>query len=318
MGNRIEFPLNGKIYFKKGIKAFENGEKKKAIKYLDKAFKLTQSPEVNFYYAFVLASYKKYKKALKIMNKIEKSYINNEKQAIFYTEILIKNGKFVEAEHIIQNYQLNLTAREEDLWGKLAETLDKKRKSYNVENNSDKIKLVESLKNISTFPPLIQSKKIKEAKKLDLQDLQKLAPMILVDNQIDEISRRAYLELLIQRRDKEDYSFLWFGQIKNVSPIDLPRFDDIKIVHNIIKILKEKLIKFPDLYHLIETEIMHDLLLLYPFIEEVIKDVDFWIDLYVDHLDFYEHNKKSRKAVTKDELKMKEMIDYLNTLSKRH
>lgn len=317
LGDKIVFPLNGKRYFEKGTEAFEKGEREKAIKYLDKAFKYTNNTEVNLYYAFVLSVYEDYKKTLEVMNQKKDFYINNEKQASFYTEILIKNEHFLEAEYIIQKYLLNLTTVPK-IWKKLEEELDAERKMFNIEEKERKRELIKSLSNLSADTSLVQSKKIKEAETLDLETLQKLAAGILIDYQIDAKVRRAFLELLVRRKDKKSYSFLWFEQVRELCPANLKTFDDIDLVHELKARLKEKLIKYPDLYYLIDTEMTHDLLLLYPYIDEVIEDLDFWLDLYIVKLDFYNHSNTTRMAVTKEELKMKETVEYLHIISQRN
>lgn len=316
MGDKISFPLNGKVYFKKGTEAFERGDRKKAIDYLEKALDCSKSSEVNLYYAFVLSVYEEFEETLKVMNQMKDFYCDNEKPALFYTEMLIKNENFLEAEHLIQTYQMNPIA-DEDLWEKLAGELDAERRMYNNKEKARKEELAKSLRNLQADSSIIQSKKIREAESLNLSTLQEIAPFILSNYQIDAKVRRAYLELLARKKDKNHYSFLWFDKVRKVCPAKIETFDSLEIVHKLKKLLKEKLSKLPDLFYLIDTELTHDLLLLYPYIGEVIKDLDFWVDLYIVKLDFYNHAKTTRMAVTQEELEMKAMMEYLDIISQR-
>lgn len=317
MGDRIEFPLNGRIYFEKGVAAFEQGEQKQATKYLTKAVKYTNNVDVNLYCAFVLSAYQKYAKALAVMNKQKDFYLNNEKHAAFYVEILIKNKLFLEAEYIIQKYQLNSMTAEDEIWEKLEYELNNSRELYNFEEKMKRKDIIQSLRSLADCSPMVQTKTVEDAKILELSDLQKLAPAILSNHQLNENARRGFLELLIQRNDENEYSFLWLNQIRTVRPIELFEFSKISTVEHIFNLLKDKLSKNPDLYYWVEAEMLHDLLLLYPYIDEIITDTDFWIDLYIEQLDLFDYVKKERLAVTKEEIKMKEMIEYLNVIAQR-
>lgn len=317
MGDRIEFPLNGKIYFKKGTEAFEQGKEEEAIKYLDKSFEHTKNEEVNLYYAFVLSVYRRHEDALEVMNRKRNFYVNSETHASFYAEILIKNNKFLEAEYIIQKYKLDPSTVHGKSWEKLEQNLNDDREMYNLEEEARKKEVKKSLRELEKYPSSLQYKKVGNAEALDLLDLQELAPMILVNYQLDEKIRRAYLELLIRYEDEDTYSFLWFDQIKTVRPSDLLMFDELPIIRETKELLDEKLSKFPDLYFLVEIEIINDLLLVYPYINETIKDLNFWIDLYINKLDLFNYIKTSRIAVTEEQLEMKEMVDFLHVISQR-
>lgn len=315
MSKKIEFPLNGEAYFQKGMNAFKQGDKKIALDYFNKAHNLTDNTEVNFYYAFILSIYEKFEEALKVMNQIKDFYKNSERYSSFYTEILIKNNSFLEAEYIIQKYNGNSNSIQAELWEGLEEELDRKRKAYNLKDEAQKRELIKNLRNLPNYSFIVQSKKVQAAEILSLTNLRELAPIILSNSQIDPKARRAFLELLIQKKDDNCYSFLWLNQIREVCPLELPAFNEIKTIHQLKILLEEKLSKLPNLYYLIESEIIRDLLLLYPYIDEVIKDIDFWTDLYIIKLDFYNHSKTSRIAVTEEELRMKEMIEYLDIIS---
>ena len=317
LGNRIEFPLNGKIYFKKGVEAFELGKKEKAMKYLEKAFDCTGNSEVNLYYAFVLSVYQRYEEALAVMNEKKEFYKSSENHASFYVEILIKNNLFLEAEYIIQKYQLNPVAEDDQVWKRLEQELDNIRLQYNLELEANKKELKQSLRELANYSPFVQSQKVDEAELLDLSELQELAPMILINPQLDGKARRAYLELLVQRKDENDYPFLWFDKIKTVCPKEIEKFGEIETVKNIQILLERKLAKYPELYYWVEVEIIHDLLLLYPYIDEVITSIDFWVDLYIMELDLFHHLDIKLIAKTEEEKNMKEKVNYFHQLSQR-
>lgn len=318
MGDRIEFPLNGRIYFQKGVAAFEQGKQNQAIKYLTKAVEYTDNTEVNLYCAFALSVYRKYQEALAIMNEKKDFYTNSENHASFYAEMLIKNNQFLEAEYIIQKYQLDPTTAHDQVWEKLEHELNEMREVYNLEEKMKRKDIIQSLRLLANYAPMVQAQKVENARQLELRDLQEIAPLILSNHQLNENTRRGYLELLIRHKDENTYPFLWLNKLRTVRPVDLPEFSEIELVKSLLNLLEEKLSKHPDLYYWIEAEVLHDLLLLYPYIDEIVTDPDFWIDLYIMDLDLFHHVKKERLAVTDEQIKMKETLDYLHIVAQRN
>lgn len=318
LAEKINFPLDSEAYLRKGRNFFNAGKKVEAIKYIEKAYELDNDPQTNLFLACVLGHYHKYKEALEVMEQEKSFYIDNESHAMVYGKMLIKAHIFLEAEFIIQKYKNDPTKVNKVTWELLEQELIQEREAFNLKESTRKKRVKRTLRTLEEYSQMVQIRKIEEAKLLDLVDLQELAPTILVNADISEIVKRAFLELLIQREDQNSYSFLWFNEIRKVCPADLLNYSEITLVHELNERMEEKLAKYPDLYLRVQIELMHDLLLLYPYIEETITDIDFWIDAYISELDFFNHAKIERLVPTKEQEEMQKWIDYLNTLSQRN
>lgn len=318
LGNTIKFPLDSAAYLRKGRLLFKEGKNEEALILIEKAYELNKEIEINVFYAFMLSRFERYEEALEIMDQEKSMYLNSESHASLYTEMLVNTQRFIEAEYIIQKYKQDPTKIDEHTWENLEQALVEERKLANLKADARRKEIKKSLRELEQHSHMVQVRKIKEAEVLDLSELQEVAPIILISADISGTVQRYFIELLIQKGDKNVYSFMWFNQIKEVCPVELTKFSDIELVYEITEVIEEKLVKYPDLEMRVKIEITHDLLLLYPYIEETIKDVDFWVDAYISELDFFDYVKIKRMVVTKEQQDMMKWINYLNIIAQRN
>ena len=315
--NKIEFPLNSAAYLRKARLSFREGENEEALGFIEQAYELDKDIQINIFYAFMLSQFERYAEALEIMNQEKSIYINSANHAVFYTEILIKTYDFIEAEYIIQKYMSDPTNIDRHTWNNLEQALILERKKSSLEASVREENIKKSLRELGQYSHMAQVNKIREAEILNLSELQEVAQNILISTEISDTVQRYLLELLSNKGDQNVYSFLWFNQIKNICPVELPKFADIALVDEICEKIEEKLAKYPDLKMRVEIEIMHDLLLLYPYIEQTITDVDFWIDAYIKKLDFFNYLDIQDPVETEEKQDMLDWINYLNTVAQR-
>lgn len=317
MAKKINFPLDGAAYLRKAQIFFREGKNEEAFAFVKKAHELNKDIQTNVFYAFMLARFERFEEALEIMNEEKSIYMNSENHAILYTEMLIKTQKFIEAEYIIQKYKYDPIRIDEYTWENLEQTLIEERERASVEASVRRAHIKKSLRELEQHSHMVQVGKIRAAEILDLSELQEVAPLILVSADISGTVQRYFLELLAIKGDQNIYSFQWFNQIKEVCPVELPKFAEVELVHEMNELLAEKLVKYPDLEIRVKIEIMHDLLLLYPYIEETIRDVEFWVDVYISKLDFFDYIKATQEVVTEEQEDMMKWINYLNTIAQR-
>lgn len=317
LAKKINFPLDSVAYLRKGKSFLREGKNEEALDSIKKAYGLNSDIQTNLFYAMMLSRFERYEDALEIMDQEKSMYVNDEIHAIFYTKTLVKTQRFIEAEYIIQKYKHDPKRIDERTWENLEQDLIDEREKANLEASVRRERIKKSLRELEQYSHMVQVRKVRNAEILDLSELQEVAPIILVSNDISGTVQRYFLELLIHNGDQNVYSFQWFNQLRTVCPAELPKFDEIELFHVVLEAIGEKLTKYPDLKDRVTIEMMHDLLLLYPYIEETIKDVDFWVDAYISELDFFNHVKIKRIVATEEQQEMMKWINYLNTIAQR-
>ena len=180
-----------------------------------------------------------------------------------------------------------------------------------------KEKTKKQLAEISHFSMLEQAEIIEDAKELELKDLQVVATLIFANPFVSGQTQRSFLEVLVEKKDDTIYQFPWFNQQVQIKPRDLHVFSEVNVVKNIDQLLEEKLAKYPSLLEIIKVEVINDLLLLYPFIDETITDLDYWIDYYIKQFDYAEEFNKDVTPHTKEESKMKKQLEQLDIIAQR-
>lgn len=315
MGDKIEFPLNNEIYFKQ---AEEYMLKKEYGIALDKIQKVTdENPEVAYLHALILYYLEEYEEALEKLNEYKDSYLQNEKYALSYVMLLIKNKQFVAAEAIIlEHLSIEMTTFHSE-WQLLEMELHTSREQYNKEIEQKKSQIKYALLNMGYTSPLEQTQVITEAKILDLYELQPLAQGVLLNTQVTPLNQRAFLERLIEKKDTEEYNFYWFGQLKSLIPATLSRFEDTPIISDIENILVRKLEKHPEYIEPLYIEMMNDLLMLYPYVEDVIHDSNYWVNLYLNHYDDLYSLELDVDPKNKKQSDMQEWFLQLNKMANR-
>ncbi len=315
MGQKIEFPLNGQTYLKQARALFVEDKLEDAIRCAKKAYELDQETETNRFYVHLLATAGKFEEALEIMNLEKEYYKSDEYYTSYYVNLLIKNNKFIEAEYLIQKYKKNAEGFHAIDWNILEQELINKRNMFNLEESQRNIQTKKSLAKLEQYPLMEQARYIHEASNLELSDLQELAPLIISNSNISGDIQRGYLEVLVQKRDSHTYLFPWFGEMRKVCPADLLEFEDIPIVRELTPIIEKKLHKHMDLHLLVKMEILNGLLLLYPYVEEVVTDLSFWIDSYITELDDLQVTNIERISVNQEQQEMKKWIKKLMKFS---
>ena len=231
--------------------------------------------------------------------------------------MLIKNHLFLEAEVLIQNHLLHYLSPFHSEWQNADKELEKERSMAQLEKEQEILKCVKELHALESYPPIKQSEIIANAHIADLSDLQKVAERIFIDPQIPSTTQKALLELLIEKEDTQSYMFNWLEGPRKITPNELKLFDEVEVMKKIAPILESKLEKHPSFIKSIWTEMVNDLLILYPFADEIIINTDLWVELYLQTFDFIPTGEQKENQLTSSEKEMKEWHDYLNQIAQR-
>jgi len=317
MGDKIEFPFNDKMYFKQAIAHIEKHEFERALEKIEKVYDNDQRHAVNHLYTSVLYTLERYEEALDIASKDKDFYMKNEKNTILYTMLLIKNQLFLEAEVLIQQHLDDAGTVHEIEWDNLQKELNLERELVNFEIDMQKRSTQKELFEIHTYSPMKQAEIIRQAHDLDLTVLQKAAFNIFSHSYTTDVVQRAFLEVLVEKGDPNEYIFPWFNQQRKIIPKNLTVFEQVPIVRQMDEVLREKLEKAPSLFDIVKVEMMNDLLLLYPFIEETVTNVDYWVNCYIAQFDFTHELGIDTTPQTAEQETMQAWINHLDQMAHR-
>lgn len=317
MGEKIEFPLNSKFYFEQAMEELMDENFEQAIEYFKKVYENDKSLEVNRLYSAALFTSERVDKALEIANDLKDTYISNEEMSVFYAMLLIKNHLFLEAEVLIQNYLSSPISPFYNEWETIEKELEKEREIVRLELEKKIVECINELNGIQTYPLEKQSEIIENAHIVDLTDLKKVAKRIFIDPQIPSTTQKGLLELLIKKEDSQSYDFIWLDGLRKITPQELDIFEEVEVMEQLLVILESKLEKNPSMMESIWTEMINDLLVLYPFADEIITNEEFWVELYLQAFDLKGKNQYVKENLTKDEREMVKWQDYLNQLAQR-
>lgn len=318
MGDKIEFPFNNEMYLKQAAFFIEKDDYEQALKYVEKVYETDQSYPINEFLTLILFTLEQYEQALDIANEFKDLYLENEHQALMYTMLLIKNHKFLEAEVIIQNHRTESFLFLNQEWENVERELNLERELVNFEIEMKRKEIKNKLSQISNYSLMEQTKIIEDARLLTLDDLQEVAVQIFNNPFIAGNISRAFLEVLIEMGDENYYTFSWFNQTKKICPKHLSLFNQLPIIQEMDDILEVKLQKNPSLFEVIKAEIINDLLLLYPFVEETITDYDYWVSLYIAQFDDSDQNQSKLTPSSLEKEKLTQWIQKLNQIAQRN
>lgn len=316
MSNKIEFPYNNKIYLRRALKSIEQEHFEEALNYIEKVYETNKTQYVNRIYTFVLYTLERYEEAFEIASEHKTSYLEDEHQIFMFVLLLIKNHQFIEAEAIIQKETEN-TSFNKEKWETIKQNLRLEREQLSLEIERKRKETITKLNEIGQYSMFEQSQIINDAHLLKLKDLQKIAPNIFSNLFVSGNIQRAFLELLIKMRDETEYYFPWFNEMKVICPKNLMIFEQLHTIPEINKALENKLHKTPSMIEGIRGEIINDLLLLYPFVDEVITDVNYWVDSYIFLFDPSNQMNKKLKPKNEEQKKLQDWIERLNIIAQR-
>lgn len=310
MADKIEFPLNDEIYLKRAKECMESEKYQQALEIIKKINH--ESLEVNYLHSLILFGLEEFEEALEVQKRYKHIYIKDEKYALTYVMLLIKNQLFVEAEALIIENMKNEFSPLYSEWHLLETELNVAREHYNQEVEMKKEEVMHGLQNLENLSSSQQIKLIEQARIIELYDLQLIAQEVLTSFHLSPLNQRAFLELLIEKKDNQKYSFYWFNEMRDIVPKELTRFQNTLTVEFIIDSLSTKLDKQPQYIESIYIEIINDLLLLFPFIEEVIIEPEYWVDLYLKQFDYLHDLGINDAPMTESRKTMKDWFSKLN------
>lgn len=287
MGDQIEFPKNYGTYMHHAMSALQSGNYEKAIELLKKAYAIKEENSLNVLLVSALFHNGQVEEAMDLAENKQTFYTTNDKRVLLYVELLIHNHQFLLAQKFIDERTKDPSGIYADNWKTLQETLlslkeelEKKRKALEEER-------IKKLFSLASALPEEQFAIIQDAHLMRTENLVKAAPSVFQNPYVHPIARSGFLSLLISRKVDQKYTYSWFGQTKDIHPVHMTAFEDTYMVQKLLDETEELFIQNPSLIESVKNELNMILLLLYPFIEDVIKEegLKIWIQTIAEMVD---------------------------------
>lgn len=313
MGEKIDFPKNYDLYLKKAMSYFKIGNMEEAIPYFAKAYQLKKEDKINTFYTTALYQIGSYQEAKEIAEEKLTFYQTEEKLYAFYTSILIKAHYFEEATNIITKEQHKIgKPKNLEVWETLAKNcLEEVENKRLQEEKKHKLILKQSFsigdKAYSEQAALMQELKLVP------KDIYIQAAKIMLSNPfVNGLIKATLIEGLIAKECSEIIKITWFDEERQIIPTHLKPLEENQTVETVKKIIEEQVaIHNPSLFQLINEEVNLHVILLYPFIEEVITIPSIWVKLYQQKYDM------EKTIIIEESVEQKKMVEWMNRLNQQ-
>jgi len=140
--------------------------------------------------------------------------------------------------------------------------------------------LNQQLRSLRSLEQPHQLEVISQAHLLSSDTLLNLAPAILTATDLSQLVKTSFIQVLLQKNCKETLDLYWHGQERQIVLATLDVFEEAPLSQEIIHQLDHQLMEYPNQRQVIIQEAVFHLMQLYPFVGEVIQDIDHWVLLY--------------------------------------
>ncbi|WP_414840181.1 tetratricopeptide repeat protein [Carnobacterium sp. TMP28] len=304
MGEKIEFPKNYETYLKKAIDSFDSGNMKEAIIFFEKAYAIKQELRIHSFYVTALYENGEYKKAKIVADKEIDYYESEDNLILFYVTILIKGHFFIQAEKIVKE-KLAQTNDSDLKWHSQFERIEKEKEQVRIQNEKKYESLIRNIFSMGNQSFEKQACTLKEAKELPLPQFIKAASSLLSNPYVNSIVKTTTIDYLIDRKVKDEMVLEWFGERRIIKLMEILPIVKTKAVQEIERILKETIENNdPILFEAISQEANLHFMILYPFIDEVIKSPNDWVTLYLKRYNqLHEGSRDEKESLEQKKIK---------------
>ncbi|GEK90927.1 hypothetical protein [Alkalibacterium kapii] len=293
MGEQIEFPKNYTVYMAEVMNALQKGNIVTAIDYMKKAYRIKKEDSLNILLVSSLLQVGDNEEALLLADSKPDFYEADEKRLLIYVEVLIENNQILKAEKYINEQLTNTLAKYSESWIRLADQLNELKELQEKNRQKEEEKLLRNLFSLPSLNTLEQFSRMKDIYKLTNPHLIQLAEQLLVNPYIHPFNRATLFSLLTERGMDRQIKYLWFGESKDINPINTLSIEESPTAARLFEELDAVLSKNPSLYQLAENELKTLLLMLYPFEKDsiVCGEERLWIEAIIQTLELTEETQ---------------------------
>lgn len=323
----IPFPKNKERFFQLALDAYHDVKLDEARQYLEKIPIEDMDIDMLYIYVSILFQLKYVDKAFELAEPREKDFLKNESSALTFSHLLIHKKQYFRALGIIIKYIDSSEAELRKIWRVLNQHCQKMLAFSNMNSNGvDNKKIRQYINNKVSDEGLNlkeQARLIDHLYQVSREEQLELATNLLLRDDIYPIIRRYALEFAVVENLMAEAKMLWFDEVKRIDLTACLTFEEQPIFNDIEKWIDQNIIdEQPDLEKFIWQTVNSQLLFLYPCIEEVVVDLDFWMRevlRQIEHMmpvqlsTLKEHSQKISDNKLSEEEQM--MLDWFERLS---
>jgi len=302
MGEQIEFPKNFNVYMTQVMTHLREGNVVKAIDFMKKAYAIKAEDTLNVLLVSSLLQVGEYEEALALADEKDDFYQTDEKRLLIYVEVLLENHQILQAEKHIKAQLENKAVKYADSWERLDSRLTEVKRAQEEKRRKEEEQTVRELYSLASLNTLEQFSKMKAVYSLSNDRLKQLAPHLLVNPYVHPLVRATLFSLLAERGIEGTYPYLWFDEIKEGSPRDTFSLEEDPTAKRTSDALEDYLSKDPSLYQLAKNELDTLLLMLYPYVDDVIEQGEekSWVMTVIQTFDpaFNEENSMDKEKTS--------------------
>lgn len=306
--NRIDMPQSAEVKFKRASRALKKGDLDSAYQIFKDLYINNPSVEVTLMYFRALYELEYVEEGIELAEKHSDIFSNGDAFMHDYIKLLINANQFIKAEAMIGRAEkISVEEVGEHHIVQLKNALDKCRYQYEKARKAAEETIIKQLYSIADASLIEQMNILSESTSFSNPQINEAYKQILVNPFANEITKTMAINYLLEKESDATVSIKWFGENRQLALETIDKIDDNQTIQSLTHELQDKLVNNPSLYQLIQQELTVHMMLVYPYIDEVVKDKEKWLEFYLDQYDpNYEKDSVNENS---------EMAQWFETLS---
>lgn len=284
--NRIDMPQSDEIKFKRASESLKNGDLDSAYQIFNDLYINNPSVEVTLMYFRVLYELEYVEEGIELAESHPDIFYNGDTFMHDYIRLLIKANQFIKAEAMIGRAEkIPVEEIEDHHFVQLKNALEKHRCQYKKVRKAAEETIIKQLYSIADATPIEQMNILSESTSFSNPQITEAYKQILVNPFASEITKTMAINYLLEKEEDATVSINWFGENRQLALENIDKIDDNQTIKSLTHTLQDKLASNPSLYQLIQQELTVHMMLIYPYINEVVKDKEKWLEFYLNQYD---------------------------------
>ncbi|GKQ42808.1 hypothetical protein RD055328_07310 [Companilactobacillus sp. RD055328] len=286
---------------RQGEEALEKRNWKEAIYFFGQASLIKNTFDINKKIVASLLKIGKFDDAVDQASIYYGRYLENDVDAKFLFQILMDANEFLMTYQFLEIVKEDeYTILSDDEISRISDQLEECERAFISDHQKDIENQEKELMSLVTMQAGIQASKIRNMKYLPINNFLDVSQNLLLNPYLHPLFKNEIIENLVKLKLNKQYTISFFGEIREFNPFKLKTLLFSPEYTNAREIMSKKLANYDDYEaNLMINEFLLYISMSYPFIGEIIDDIDFWIDIYLKRYnqDYIEPTKKNEKIV---------------------